>query len=122
MLALKHTRATAWAALFAVALNVFWSLISDGVMPSHDSAQDAQSALHGEHCATDGDAPNGGHGAPNCAFCTLIGDKAPTVFPDAAWNAIVLTVEAPAFALYVEPPRGSLLYPAAYSRAPPVVS
>ena len=122
MLGLRHRRATAWAALFAVALNVFWSLICDGATPSGNPAQDAQSAIHAEHCADQGQTPNDGHGAPHCAFCTLIGDKAPTVFPDGAWNAIVLLVEAPAFALHVEPPRGSSLYPTAYSRAPPVVS
>jgi hypothetical protein len=121
----KNTRKAAAAiALLAVALNVFWPLIADGVQdtPPTDRAEHAMQMEEG-HCDTvPGGTPNNGHGSPHCAFCTLIGDKAPIVTPTDVSNASVLIVDPLSFSFSLASLKQSHFYSPAQPRAPPVLS
>ncbi len=121
----RNTRKfTAALALLAVALNVFWPLIADGVQDTAptDRVEHAMQMEEG-HCDTvPGGIPSNGHGSPNCAFCTLIGDKAPIVTLTGVSSAGVLIVDLVSFPFSLAPLKQSHFYSPAQPRAPPVLS
>jgi hypothetical protein len=125
MIVMRKTtrRLAATLALLAMALNIGWPLIADAASrDAPPSADLAQAAMAGDHCAqTSGGTPNNGHGAPHCAFCTLIGDKAPVVVPAGVRNASVLIVDLAAVPYRLAALPASTSYPPAHPRAPPAL-
>jgi hypothetical protein len=118
-------KVAAWTALLAVVLNVLWPLIADGVSQTAFSSDRVEHAMQMEegHChIIPGGTPNNGHGSPHCAFCTLIGDKAPIVMLADVSHAGVLIVDSVPFPGSLAPPRQSPFYRSAPARAPPVLS
>jgi hypothetical protein len=126
MTAMRKTlrKLAAAAALLAIALNVGWPLIADAVSgdtPSSAPAMQVAQMPEG-HCAMmPGGTPNNGHGAPHCAFCTLIGDKAPVVTTAGVRNAGVLIVDLALVPYRLAALPGSTSYPPAHPRAPPAL-
>ncbi|MBI4290943.1 MAG: DUF2946 domain-containing protein [Betaproteobacteria bacterium] len=116
----------AWLAIFAMALNALWPLIAQAkpgeAAPLFESR--TESALHhGEHGNHGDSAPSEPSPlTPYCGFCSLTGGAFATLVGDPPANVVSIDAEEFGTSLPEVRPVAVFTYPAAYPRAPPVLS